>query len=638
MISKLKRRYFISNMALLSTTFLIGLGVLFGILYQSEVKSSYQVMNNLLEDVPLAEDTQDAEVIAPTAFPVDNAEDWQQNSGTPWGYPPENWWSSQPPATESSEITTTTSATAAETVPATEHSDIHTAESYPTWDYSNYWWSYNPWYFMNPYSIPPYFQNGGAPLSPKESTPSPEAEKDEKPAPEEKKQPIDNRHSAEAPVTSTTLATTSVTKPTTAVKPSHEGPVEGAVTQPTPQTYNPPAAPAQQHSEPTHTAPTDAAPASTEESATSELSPAVIETEAIIESSTEETQYLSEGQYIPNAFVAQFDDNGNIESYAASDEEAESSDALNAVSQAMNEIQKNGGTAGTLEVNDVSYRFLYQPGTNGSYRLVLMNRTLELSTISRLVFFFLLLMVLGLAAIFAISELLANWTVKPIAAAWEKQKQFVADASHELKTPLAVISANTEVILSNPSASVTGQSKWIHYIQSETTRMSKLITNLLSIARMDNQTNVETMSQIHLSNVVSNVCLVFEPIIYENGKTLNTVIQRNVAIHADEDNVKQLLSILLDNAVLHSVPCAQITVTLSKDAQGKIRLAVSNTADDIPQEQLSHLFDRFYRVDTVGSPSGSGLGLSIAKSIVQQMGGSMTVTSENRLVTFVATF
>lgn len=168
--------------------------------------------------------------------------------------------------------------------------------------------------------------------------------------------------------------------------------------------------------------------------------------------------------------------------------------------------------------------------------------------------------------------------------------------------------------------------------------MSKLITNLLSIARMDNKNDVEKLANIHLSELVSNVCLVFEPIIFENGKTLNTVIQRNVSIQADEDNVKQLLSILLDNAVLHSVADAQITVTLSKDVQGKIRLAVSNTAEDIPQEQLAHLFDRFYRVDTAGSPSGSGLGLSIAKSIVQQMGGSLTVSSENRLVTFVATF
>ena len=109
-------------------------------------------------------------------------------------------------------------------------------------------------------------------------------------------------------------------------------------------------------------------------------------------------------------------------------------------------------------------------------------------------------------------------------------------------------------------------------------------------------------------------------------------------LNAEEDNIKQLLSILLDNAVLHSVPKAQITVSLSKDVQGKIRLSVANTANDIPNEKLEHLFDRFYRLDTEGSPNGSGLGLSIARSIVRQMGGTLTVTSENRIVTFVAVF
>ncbi|MBP0987364.1 MAG: sensor histidine kinase, partial [Oscillospiraceae bacterium] len=89
---------------------------------------------------------------------------------------------------------------------------------------------------------------------------------------------------------------------------------------------------------------------------------------------------------------------------------------------------------------------------------------------------------------------------------------------------------------------------------------------------------------------------------------------------------------------LHSVPKAQITVSLSKDVQGKIRLSVANTANDIPKEKLEHLFDRFYRLDTEGSPNGSGLGISIARSIVRQMGGTLTVTSENGIVTFVAVF
>ena len=148
----------------------------------------------------------------------------------------------------------------------------------------------------------------------------------------------------------------------------------------------------------------------------------------------------------------------------------------------------------------------------------------------------------------------------------------------------------------------------------------------------------EQIEALSLSDTVANVCLVFEPIIYENGKTLQTSIAENVMMPAEEDNIKQLLSILLDNAVLHSVPNAEISVTLAQDAQDQIRLSVANTAKDIPEEQLSHLFERFYRVDTEGSPNGSGLGLSIAKSIVKQLHGDLTVTSAHQLVTFTAVF
>lgn len=345
---------------------------------------------------------------------------------------------------------------------------------------------------------------------------------------------------------------------------------------------------------------------------------------------------IQEGQYVPNAMIAQTDANGNLSAYAGLRNSAdEAEDNFNLVSNALDKIRKNGSQQGVVSSGNYEWRYKYAP--NGM--LVLLDRTPEISMLRKLITIFLLIALLGILVMFFVSWQLANWSVSPIAVAWEKQKQFVADASHELKTPLAVISANTEVIMANPGASVSGQSKWLNYIQSETMRMSKLISSLLSIARMDQPDHAADKSAvISMSDTVSNICLQFEPIIYENGKTLNTVIQRKVTIKAEEDNLKQLLSILLDNAVLHSVPKAQITVSLSRDTQGKIRLAVANTAKDIPQEQLEHLFDRFYRVDTEGSPNGSGLGLSIAKSIVHQMGGKINVTSENQLVTFTVIF
>ncbi len=638
MISKLKRRYFISNMTLLSTTFLVGLAILFGILYRSEVQSSYTVMDNLMTEAEFPElpsqytakpqsfGAADMEIV-PLNFDMESAAGWWDN--IPKETEPHQEITTTEAETFLTTTATTSSSTEAEPVDQAVESvteanapafEWETAETTANWGGIPFaapaWGEYGKWYYANPYYPPPYwqFQNPYAQFqNPFDWTqynsadPQSGFHDDHGPAfRDDESANISTTINNTEQIGESMTETTTVSSQSSTISPTSEP--EAAVQTTTPESVM-----------------------------TSINMPSVAAPETTVQSTTEETAYFHD-KYIPDAYIAQIDDNGNVASYAASADEAKPDDTLNAVSQAMDAIKQNGEKSGTIQVDDVPYRFLYQPDQAGNYRLVMLNRSLEISTISRLIFLFVFLLVIGLLCIFVISELLANWTVKPIAAAWEKQKQFVAEASHELKTPLAVISANTDVILANPDASVTGQSKWIHYIQSETTRMSKLITNLLSIARMDNGIQTEKVLPLRISDVVSNVCLVFEPIVFENGKTLNTVIQRNVIFPADEDNLKQLLSILLDNAVLHSLPKAQITVTLSKDAQGKIRLAVSNTAKDIPEDQLPHLFERFYRIDTVGNPSGSGLGLSIAKSIVQQMGGSLTVTSENSLVTFLATF
>lgn len=587
MIRKLKRRYFISNMTLLSATLLIGLGILFGILYHSEVQASYHAMNTLFEEANFAEPSI-RPTIEPTAFQANG-----NHGATPW-------WGTDTPEF----VATSTSTTAkAESVVPPRWGDWKPSMPPPYWDVP---------------PNPPYdWQNrdegaeGPPPKNPDHGYEVPADSNDQR-------DPNQSTFESE-PVISTEAiwSDSGMTQPTTPCTTFEL--IESKKTK------------------------TSEEKITTNESdyyvstVSTTLSTTVSSVAAATKESTTQSFY-DEGKYIPNAVIASFDAQGNLSAYSASIPEAPSEDSWHTVNQALHVIQEQGEHAGTLQVDDVPYRYLYQPDLTGNYRLVLLNRTLELSTISRLLFLFLLLVVIGLLVVFVISEMLANWTIKPIAAAWEKQKQFVADASHELKTPLAVISANTEVILSNPDASVMGQGKWLRYIQSETSRMSKLITELLSVARIDHNAITKPPALLRLSETVSNVCLQFEPMIYENGKTLKTVIQRGVILRADADNINQFLSILLDNAILHSVPNALITVTLSRDTQGKIRLAVSNTAKDIPQSQLVHLFDRFYRIDTEGSPNGSGLGLSIAQSIVRQMGGTLTVTSENQLVTFVATF
>ncbi len=552
MIQKLKRRYFLANMTLLSGTLLIALTILFVLMYRAEVQSSYELMRDMLAHNDLQEETYS--VVAPVAQTYQEVTDINGQS-----------------------ISTTATITNWEekTYPHDWEGKDQRGYHHPPYWYDA-WWSDDP-------PPPEYWEMPAVPTMP--------------------------------PPPQTSAAATSPEPPPEQTMPSHT-------------------------SSTATSASTSFTESTTEITVTQSMQLITTTTSATRTSTTTQKQLTApqEGVYVPDAFIAEILPNGQVSAYLGNRSDTAADEDLNTVNRALYEIHEKGRESGTVKVNDVPYRYMLQTSPTGGYQMVLLNRTLELSTLSRILLLFIVLAIFGLACMFAISMLLANWTVYPISLAWEKQKQFVADASHELKTPLAVISANTEVVLANPYDTVTDQSKWLNYIKSETMRMSKLVTNLLTVANMEHAKEKESSALLNFHELVANVCLVFEPIIYENGKTLNTVLQRNVMLHGDEDNLKQLLSILLDNAVLHSTEGADITVTLSRDAQGKIRLAVANTAKDIPSEELSHLFERFYRLDYSGSPNGSGLGLSIAKSIVEDMNGILVVHSENSVVTFVATF
>ena len=214
--------------------------------------------------------------------------------------------------------------------------------------------------------------------------------------------------------------------------------------------------------------------------------------------------------------------------------------------------------------------------------------------------------------------------VKPVDEAMEKQKQFVWDASHELKTPLAVISANAEVL-----SGEVGDHPSLQYIQSEVQRTDKLVQNLLTLARMEKGTVKAAHEKFDLSRALLGVALPFESTVFEAGKQFDTRIPDGIFYTGDEAMVKQLLMILLSNAVKYSDPGGQITLTL--EARGDKRLIrVHNTGPAIPQEAQEKIFDRFYRVDSSHNREtpGNGLGLAIARSLAEAMKGKITVQSE----------
>ena len=254
-------------------------------------------------------------------------------------------------------------------------------------------------------------------------------------------------------------------------------------------------------------------------------------------------------------------------------------------------------------------------------------RTLFITTLFIGIFVLLLLAV--------ISSVLAYFITKPIKAAFDKQKSFISDASHELKTPLAVINANAEVLEGE-----IGSNKWLDYIKAESDRMNELVFELLSLARMDDNSHKAVFSEIDLSSTVLRTVLPFESTVFESGKKLITDVDEHINLRADESKIKHLVSILLDNAIKYSDENGTIKVSLHLQA-GRPILEVYNTGIGIEKKDYKMIFERFFREDSArnSAKGGYGLGLAIAKSIVEEHNGKISVQSEyGHWITFTASF
>lgn len=233
-----------------------------------------------------------------------------------------------------------------------------------------------------------------------------------------------------------------------------------------------------------------------------------------------------------------------------------------------------------------------------------------------------------------ISIMLTRWLVRPVEEAFNKQRQFVFDASHELKTPLAVIIASAEMLEKNPK-----EKKWLSNIKSETDRMNKLVINLLDLAKTESLPSKLKYSTVNLSKETERSILTFEGLVFEKGLEIDYDIEDNIEFSCDLDKIKELLSILLDNAIKHSYDNAKIRVNLFKEKENII-LEVINNGDDIPKDKQNKIFERFYRVDEARNRNENryGLGLAIAKNIVDIHQGKISVTSSNNYTTFKVIF
>ena len=325
---------------------------------------------------------------------------------------------------------------------------------------------------------------------------------------------------------------------------------------------------------------------------------------------------MADAVSLSNYYTVALDASGAVTGWFSDRADVYSEDEVLAMAEAA---MARGAGAGRL--GSQFYRLAEQ--ADGTYLLIVVNAQLEYSSF---------LGTLRTTALVALAEYVllslgAVWLirrmVRPVAEAMEKQKQFVWDASHELKTPLAVIGANAELL-----SREAGESQPLTYIRSEVERTDKLLQSLLTLARMDRGTVAAERRPFDLSRAVLSVTLPFESAVFEAGKTLETDIPEGITLRGDEEMIRQLAVILLSNALKYSDAGGRIRVSLAAHGEKRV-LAVHNTGPAIPKEALPRVFDRFYRVDSSHNRElpGSGLGLAIARSIVDAHHGKIAVAS-----------
>ena len=314
-------------------------------------------------------------------------------------------------------------------------------------------------------------------------------------------------------------------------------------------------------------------------------------------------------------FTVFFDVDGNVE--RTHTEAIAAIDAEAAVEYAQT-VLESGGSRGWVD----NYRYKLFGTEQGSGVVFIdgsMSRSSHLQSVTIAGF-----VLLGCAAtVLILIFLLSGKAVKPIAESYEKQKQFITDANHELKTPLTLILANLDI-----AEAELGENEWLEDIRTEGHRMTELVNQLVSLSRMDEDGKTLCVSELDFSGIVSEAAEEFTPLSESRGKRLVTDIASDVTYSGDEELLRRLLSVLLDNAVKYCDEGGEIRVALEK--RRRTVLTVENTYSAVGETELSRLFDRFYRADKARSYAGGyGVGLSMAKAIVEKHKGDISAYSKN---------
>ena len=321
--------------------------------------------------------------------------------------------------------------------------------------------------------------------------------------------------------------------------------------------------------------------------------------------------------------------NGAI--YADSDQNTQMNAELlqSAVSAALAQVDANGNAAG--RISSTQLYFKVQPSKLG-YRVAFVDGSSFEASVHRMGLALAGAWLLLMLALLAVTVFLSRYVTRPVVQAWENQQRFIADASHELKTPLTAILADASILAREPDKTVREQQMWLDGISSEAERMRRLTEDMLSLAQADaGREAAPATVRVDLSQLVERACLQFEPAAFERGLVIEDGIEPGIEVMGSADRLEGMVKTLLENACKYGAGSGTpVTVGLRRQ-HGSALLSVGNGGDPIPPEDLPHVFERFYRSDKSRVQDGEslsfGLGLAIAKSTAELHKGSIKAES-----------
>ena len=333
-------------------------------------------------------------------------------------------------------------------------------------------------------------------------------------------------------------------------------------------------------------------------------------------------RFTAETPYSTRYFVLFYDEDGTLTSAdlknIASVTESDTAEYLAAAVQHGQGFGRCG-----------SYRFLVS-SADGGYMAIFLDSYQSLRTMRTVLIWSLAADAGCTLLVLVLVVLLSRRAIDPVVRSAEQQKQFITDASHELKTPITVITTSLKVLEME-----VGQQKWIDKARAQTEKLKELVNSLVTLSRMDEENSPLQMADFPISDAVAETAESFRQVAESRGCPLELSVTPGLTYHGDQYAVRQLVSILLDNAIKYGTPAIPITLTLEKTRKG-VTIKVANGCENGGEIDTSRLFDRFYRADPARTAGGFGIGLSIARGIAEGHHGAISAKVENDVITFTA--